>query len=401
MERNPIQVNKNDLKRFYEIKRLFLYWIVHFFHLSKTMSDNSNNLLSLSYVLLFGLWGLSSVVLIPVSVNLVLTSTLIIYIGCHRSLKLLLSEENGGVPSSEKEVLSANDAYKFPFVGSAALFSLYIAFKFLDKDKVNLLLSVYFSLIGVYTLTTTFSPFVSRFLSSKTKFGQKFTLPLVGLVDATFTVAEFVSLAFAIIFSIYYFKTKNFLMNNLLGISFCVQSIERISLGSYKIGAIALIGLFFYDIFWVFGTDVMVTVAKSFDGPIKLLFPRAFATEDTKAEFSLLGLGDIVIPGLFVAILLRYDAVRAKLSPKANINQENFAKPFFHVNIVFYALGLVVTVLVMYFFKAAQPALLYLVPACLGSSIIQALLRKEVTALLAYDEENKDAKKEADTKKTK
>ena len=29
-------------------------------------------------------------------------------------------------------------------------------------------------------------------------------------------------------------------------------------------------GLFFYDIFWVFGTDVMVTVAKLADAPIKL-----------------------------------------------------------------------------------------------------------------------------------
>ena len=33
-------------------------------------------------------------------------------------------------------------------------------------------------------------------------------------------------------------------------------------------------GLFFYDIFWVFCTPVMVSVAKSFDAPIKLLFPR-------------------------------------------------------------------------------------------------------------------------------
>ena len=29
-------------------------------------------------------------------------------------------------------------------------------------------------------------------------------------------------------------------------------------------GAILLAGLFVYDVFWVFGTDVMVTVAKSF-----------------------------------------------------------------------------------------------------------------------------------------
>ena len=28
------------------------------------------------------------------------------------------------------------------------------------------------------------------------------------------------------------------------------------------------------DIFWVFATPVMVAVAKNFDAPIKLLFPR-------------------------------------------------------------------------------------------------------------------------------
>ncbi len=52
-----------------------------------------------------------------------------------------------------------------------------------------------------------------------------------------------------------------------------------------------------YDIFWVFGTDVMVTVATKFDAPMKLLFPRAFATADSDQQNSLLGLGDIVIPG--------------------------------------------------------------------------------------------------------
>ena len=33
-------------------------------------------------------------------------------------------------------------------------------------------------------------------------------------------------------------------------------------------GAVLLSGLFFYDIFWVFGSPVMVTVAKSLDAPI-------------------------------------------------------------------------------------------------------------------------------------
>lgn len=35
-----------------------------------------------------------------------------------------------------------------------------------------------------------------------------------------------------------------------------------------------LAGLFLYDVFWVFFTPVMVSVAKNFEAPIKLLFPR-------------------------------------------------------------------------------------------------------------------------------
>lgn len=70
------------------------------------------------------------------------------------------------------------------------------------------------------------------------------------------------------------------------------------------------LGLFFYDIFWVFCTPVMVSVAQKFDAPIKLLFPRAMeaaVAAGAKRPFSMLGLGDIVIPGIFVALMLRYD----------------------------------------------------------------------------------------------
>ena len=55
---------------------------------------------------------------------------------------------------------------------------------------------------------------------------------------------------------------------------------------------------------------MQVTVAKSFDAPIKLLFPRVLSGKGT--PFSMLGLGDIVIPGIFVALLLRYDIKHAK-----------------------------------------------------------------------------------------
>ena len=186
-------------------------------------------------------------------------------------------------------------------------------------------------------------------------------------------------------------------MNNFFGISFSIQGIKSLSLGSYKIGSVLLVGLFFYDIFWVFGTDVMVSVAKSFDAPIKLLFPRAFATETAKAQFSMLGLGDIVIPGIFVALLLRFDASQAQVKKIT----ETFETPFFHTCLCGYVWGLITTVVVMYAFEAAQPALLYLVPACLAASIITAFARGEFSELLAYDEEeeNKEIMKKLEDKK--
>ena len=59
-------------------------------------------------------------------------------------------------------------------------------------------------------------------------------------------------------FCCWYYAKKHWLANNVLGICFSVEGIEHLSLGSVQTGAILLSGLFFYDIFWVFCTPVMV-----------------------------------------------------------------------------------------------------------------------------------------------
>lgn len=206
-----------------------------------------------------------------------------------------------------------------------------------------------------------------------------------------------------------------------------------VSLGSFKVGAILLCGLFFYDIFWVFGTDklmtgesVMVTVAKGLEAPIKLLFPRLATTATTtvgtssiidiaetvtnevvkplilnfngeKLEFSMLGLGDIVIPGFFLALLLRFDAENAKTNPK-NGKHGKFKKTYFKINLFAYFLGLLFTITMMTYFEAAQPALLYLVPACLGTALMTAFIRNELALLFNYDENLDEESKEEEKK---
>jgi len=66
----------------------------------------------------------------------------------------------------------------------------------------------------------------------------------------------------------------------------------------------------------------------------------------------MLGLGDIVIPGTFIALALRYDYVRSQ--------NAKFTKPYFTVTLTSYVAGLVSTMVVMHVFGRAQPALLYL-----------------------------------------
>jgi len=173
--------------------------------------------------------------------------------------------------------------------------------------------------------------------------------------------------------------TFSFLRNAVIGISFCIQGIEMLSLGSTQVGMILLSGLFFYDIFWVFFTPVMVTVAKSFDAPIKLLFLRCLDESSKKPQFSMLGLGDIVIPGIYLALLLRMDH-------KRGFEKSNYFGPVF----ASYCLGLVATLVVMNVFQHAQPALLYLVPACLGSTFLEAWRKGEVSLVFNWSEEEEE-----------
>ena len=56
-------------------------------------------------------------------------------------------------------------------------------------------------------------------------------------------------------------------------------------------------------------------------------------------------------------------------------------KPYFYGSFLAYFLGLLLTVVVMHVFKAAQPALLYLVPACIGSALLVALVKGELSDL--------------------
>jgi len=111
----------------------------------------------------------------------------------------------------------------------------------------------------------------------------------------------------------------------------------------------------------------MVKVATTLDVPIKLLWPKSVTFSGSRG-YTMLGLGDVVIPGMFIGLALRYDYDRKGGKSKA----------YFYGTLVGYILGLVVTMGVMHVFGKAQPALLYLSPGCILSFVITGVGRGEV-----------------------
>jgi minor histocompatibility antigen H13 len=251
--------------------------------------------------------------------------------------------------------------------------------------------------LGVLALTHILSPVAARFLPQSfpiIPYHLHFTKQegdnSVDIIDFKFDSMDLLCCGISSVLGVWYLLQKHWVANNLFGIAFAINGVELLHLNSVVTGCILLGGLFIYDIFWVFGTDVMVTVAKSFEAPIKLVFPQDFLEKGFfGTNFAMLGLGDIVIPGIFIALLLRFDH---SLNRKSNT--------YFNTCFFAYIVGLVTTIVVMSIFKHAQPALLYLVPACVSFPLVVALIKGDIKAMFQYEDHPQDKEGETDVSKS-
>lgn len=255
---------------------------------------------------------------------------------------------------------------------------------------------------------------------------------LVGLLDI---LSGIIALSAAGYFA---FVSKPWWLTNFLGFSFCYGALQFMSPSTFWTGTLILGSLFFYDIYFVFFTPLMVTVATKLDVPIKLLFPRPSSPTDEPDTVSLamLGLGDIVVPGMMVGLALRFDLflyyyrkglqkARVNRSEKAIVRPQyqsatgawgerfwappimpqepqyqppyydarSFPKTYFKVSLLGYVCGMVTTLLAMQYSDHAQPALLYLVPGVLLSLWGTAFFRGEIRTMWGFS----DAEEEEDT----
>ncbi|GIY83587.1 signal peptide peptidase-like 2B [Caerostris darwini] len=193
--------------------------------------------------------------------------------------------------------------------------------------------------------------------------------------------------AFAIAVSVFWVIVRKekyaWILQDFLGVAFCIHMLKSIRLPSLKICFVLLVLLFFYDIFFVFvtpyftvkGESVMEEVATG--GSSAEMLPMVLRVShfgfDPLAvcykQFSILGFGDILVPGLLISYCHGFDLVTSK------------KRIYFLTTVAMYGIGLLVTFMALFLMSTAQPALLYLVPCTLLPTIILGWCRGELSTL--------------------
>jgi signal peptide peptidase-like protein 3 len=208
----------------------------------------------------------------------------------------------------------------------------------------------------------------------------------------------------AIICILLWLFTGHALLSNFIAVSWCILSMSIYRVPNLKIATIVLIGLFFYDIFWVFfshhffGKNVMTeVVTKQAVNPMNTIAQALHVSGKVVRELQLpmvlivghhrLGLGDIIIPGMLLAYTLKVDTHFKQINPLRN--------GYFLLGLCGYLVGFHCALVVVVYYRVAQPALLYLVPLTMLPVILLSIRRNEF--FLIWNGISRIKKEEKDT----
>lgn len=258
----------------------------------------------------------------------------------------------------EQTDLKLSQAVCFFVMSSFMLLFLYL---FLEQVKGIFTLLITVSCVGCISIIV--EDFLMQGLRAGTglhgQLKRKFKLPLIGEV----TQASLIGTGVGVVLSATWYFTGSWILNNVLAFFLALTFLKTLRLTTLTPGLVLLGLLFFYDIFWVFlspyftsgGKSVMVAVATGLDIPIKLVMPH-LTNDYPTTGCSLLGLGDILVPGIFIIFMARFgfEVVNTGI--------------YFHASLAAYVAALLMCGASLFIFHAAQPALLYIVPALFGAA---------------------------------
>ncbi|XP_032823626.1 signal peptide peptidase-like 3 isoform X2 [Petromyzon marinus] len=301
--------------------------------------------------------------------------------------------------SSTNNSIQTIDSTQALFLPIGASVSLLVMFFFFDSVQVVFTIcTAVLATIAFAFLLLPMCQYLTRPCSSQ----NKISFGCCG----RFTTAELLSFSLSIALVLIWVLTGHWLLMDALAMGLCVAMIAFVRLPSLKVSCLLLSGLLIYDVFWVFfsayifSSNVMVKVAtQPADNPIdvlsrKLHFPQGgrdgprlslpgklVFPSSSGSHFSMLGIGDIVMPGLLLCFVLRYDNYKKQangVDPDAAFPSRMQRVSYFHCTLIGYFIGLLTATIASRIHRAAQPALLYLVPFTLLPLLTMAYLKGDL-----------------------
>lgn len=273
----------------------------------------------------------------------------------------LATKRNDPLTKDFREQLGGKGAGKMFALSTALLVGLYVIVSKFRQDILPILMKAYFCYVLLMMVINFLRPTLFRNIYSTSPDNH----PQYLVKWMKLYAVDLVSIGAALPLLLIYWFSDNWIVMNLLAALVAIFSIEITRFKTLTIASITMIAFFFYDIYFVFFTPVMITVAKKITIPVKIVWPRELDTlsiwtsySDT-AKFTLLGLGDIILPGIYIALLAR---IEAHLATTKNIT----IKPSLtRACITAYTISIIIAMCVLYIFRKGQPVLLYIVPCLL------------------------------------
>lgn len=309
---------------------------------------------------------------------LICLATALVALGAHFSTADMTDVHPKGslqtaLAAPEEEVLEIDHwaAASFFVLGSCALVFLFFFMQYL-------IYVVMFSFcIGGASCMAQFGAVLLGHLFPGLK-NQTGTLPVVGPLTHADVLAGIPALSIVVSWVVLRNTPYGWPFQDIIGSCFLMSLQRTIRLPNIKIATLLLSAMFFFDIFWVFISpvffhqSVMVSVATGGGtGESVPMLLRIPAVGDAFGNDRLLGFGDIALPGLLISYLRRHD-LQSRRSLKAG---------YFVPALAGYFVGLNLTIAALCIMRMGQPALLYLVPCTLGTTLILAKVRGESNLL--------------------
>jgi hypothetical protein len=106
----------------------------------------------------------------------------------------------------------------------------------------------------------------------------------------------------------------------------------------------------------------------------------------------MLGILDIIVPGILVSFSMRIDYIRSKIFENEKEKEETTIKKsaetryYFSSSIISYGIGLLVAYIAVSATLHPQPALLWVCPTMIFGYLGSAFMKKETISMLYYNE---------------